>query len=108
MATRGTGASPANVTKHLKGIDFPAQKQDLVKHAQHLHAEKVVIDEIKKMPEQEYTNMADVMKSFQPEYEESKTRRGSSSGSESGAAESRSQSRSGSHSGQSKSSHGKK
>lgn len=104
MATRGTGASPANVTKHLKGIDFPASKQELVKHAQHLHAEKVVIDEINKMPEQQYTNMADVMKSFQPEYEESKTRQGSSSSSKSSS----SQSRSGGQSGQGKSSHGRK
>ena len=97
MAIRGTGASPANVTKHLKGIDFPANKQDLVKQAQHLHAEKVVIDEIKKMPEKEYNSMADVMKSFQPDYEQSKTRQGQSS----------SQSRSGEEVGQSKSSHGK-
>lgn len=101
MATRGTGASPANLTKHLKGIDFPASKQDLVKHAQQLHAEKIVIDEIKKMPEQQYSNMADVMKSFEPEYEQSKTRQGSSSGSSS-------QSRSGGHAVQGRSSHGKK
>ncbi|ACH38690.1 protein of unknown function DUF2795 [Citrifermentans bemidjiense Bem] len=64
MATRGTGHSPANVTKNLKGIDFPADKKDLVKHAQHMKAEKVVIDEIQKMEDREYGNMADVMKAF--------------------------------------------
>lgn len=64
MATRGTGHSPANVTKNLKGIDFPAEKKDLVKHAQHMKADKVVIDEIQKMEDREYGNMADVMKSF--------------------------------------------
>jgi hypothetical protein len=64
MATRGTGHSPANVTKNLKGIDFPAEKQDLLKHAQHMKAEKVVLDEIQKMEDREYGNMADVMKSF--------------------------------------------
>ncbi|MBV8522161.1 MAG: DUF2795 domain-containing protein [Acetobacteraceae bacterium] len=32
--TRGLGGqSPANVTHHLNGIDFPAKKQDLIKHA---------------------------------------------------------------------------
>ena len=67
MATRGTGASPANVTKHLKGIDFPAEKQDLLKHAKQLKAEQVVIDEIQKMEDREYESMADVMKSFTPE-----------------------------------------
>ncbi|MBJ6801358.1 DUF2795 domain-containing protein [Geomonas propionica] len=71
MATRGTGHSPANVTKHLKGIDFPAEKQDLLKHAQHMKAEKVVLDEIQKMEDREYGNMADVMKSFGKGSEES-------------------------------------
>jgi hypothetical protein len=66
---RGSGHSPANVTKNLKGIDFPADKQDLLKHAQHLHAEKVVIDEIQKMDDREYNSMADVMKSFGQEHE---------------------------------------
>lgn len=70
MATHGTGASSTNVTKHLKGIDFPASKQDLLKQAQQLHAEKVVIDEIQKMPEREYNSMADVMKNFEHGKEE--------------------------------------
>ncbi|GAW65889.1 protein of unknown function DUF2795 [Geoanaerobacter pelophilus] len=52
------------MTKHLKGIDFPAEKKDLVKHAQHMKAEKIVIDEIQKMEDREYGNMADVMKAF--------------------------------------------
>lgn len=67
MATtvgRGGGQSPANVTKHLKGIDFPASKQDLLKHAQQLKAEQVVIDEIQQMAERQYNSMADVMKAF--------------------------------------------
>ena len=67
MATsvgRGSGHSPANVTKHLKGIDFPAEKDDLLKQAKQLKAEQVVIDEIQKMPEREYNSMADVMKAF--------------------------------------------
>jgi hypothetical protein len=69
MATseRGIGASPANVTKHLKGVDFPARKQDLLKHAKQLKAEQVVIDEIQKMEEREYQSMADIVKSFTPE-----------------------------------------
>jgi len=67
MATtvgRGGGQSPANVTKHLKGIDFPASKQDLLKHAHQLKAEQVVIDEIQQMDDREYNSMADVMKAF--------------------------------------------
>lgn len=71
MATRVTGHSPANVTKHLKGIDFPAEKKDLLKHAQQMKAEKVVLDEIQKLEEREYGNMADVMKAFGKGHEES-------------------------------------
>ena len=96
MATRGTGASSANLTKNLKGIDFPANKQDLLKQAQQLHAEKVVIDEIQKMPDREYNSMADVMKNFEPVKEEGVSSRSSSS-----------QVQSQSQSGQSKSQHGK-
>jgi hypothetical protein len=81
MATRGTGASQANVTKHLKGIDFPADKQDLLKQAKQLHAEKVVIDEIQRMDDKQYNSMADVMKSFNPESQESKGRSSTSSSS---------------------------
>ena len=81
MATstgRGSGHSPANVTKNLKGIEFPADKQDLLKQAQQLKAEKVVIDEIQKMDDKEYSSMADVMKSFGHGGEESSSKSSSS------------------------------
>lgn len=82
MATstgRGSGHSPANVTKNLKGIEFPADKQDLLKQAQQLKAEKVVIDEIQKMDDKKYNSMADVMKSFGHGGEESSSKSSSSS-----------------------------
>ncbi|MCG6539104.1 DUF2795 domain-containing protein [Pseudomonas sp. KSR10] len=63
--TRGVGGeSPANVSTYLKGIDYPAKKQDLVEHAKNNGAEPEVIDVINRMPEQEYGNMADVMKGY--------------------------------------------
>jgi len=69
MATtaRASDASPANVTKTLKGIDFPANKQDLLKHAKQMKAEQVVVDEIQNMEDREYGSMADVMKAFEPQ-----------------------------------------
>lgn len=61
--TRGVGGhSPANISHHLKGIDFPAQRDDLSRHAESQGADKEVLDVIKQMPEGEYGNMADVMK----------------------------------------------
>ena len=48
----------------LKGIDYPAKKDQLVKHAQRNGAESEVIEVLKAMPDQEYGNMADVMKGY--------------------------------------------
>jgi hypothetical protein len=61
--TRGVGGhSPANIAHSLKGIDFPAKKQDLVEHARKNNAEDAVMEILRQMPEQEYHTMADVMK----------------------------------------------
>ena len=56
-------ANPANVATYLKGIDNPAKKDDLVQHAKKNGAESEVID-VNRMPEQEYGNIADVMKGY--------------------------------------------
>lgn len=63
--TRGLGGeSPANVATYLKGIDYPANKQDLLRHARQNGAEQDVVDVLERMPEQQYGNMADVMKGY--------------------------------------------
>ena len=59
---RNGGQSPANITHDLKGIDFPAGRDDLVKHAQKNDADEEVLEVIRQMPGQEYGSMADVMK----------------------------------------------
>jgi hypothetical protein len=56
------GQSPINVSRHLKGIDFPANKKDLIDHATGNKADKDVMDILQQMPDREYGNMADVMK----------------------------------------------
>lgn len=107
MATssgRGSGHSPANVTRNLKGIEFPADKQGLLKHAQHLHAEKIVIEEIQAMDDREYNSMADVMKSFGHHQSEGSSSKSSSSSSRSSSSGSSKQQ--GAQAGQGKSSHG--
>lgn len=63
--TRGLGGeSPANVSTYLKGMDFPADRDQLIKHAEQNGAERDVLDVLKQMPEQQYDNMADVMKGY--------------------------------------------
>jgi len=63
--TRGLGGrSPANVSHSLKGIDFPASKQDLMQQARSNGAEPAVIEVIEAMPDAEFETMADVMKAY--------------------------------------------
>ncbi len=63
--TRGLGGhSPANVTHHLKGIDFPADKQALVRQAKDNRADDDVLEAIRAMPDGDYASMADVMKAY--------------------------------------------
>ncbi len=43
----GTGGhSPANLTHQLKGIDFPAKKDDLIEHAKRNHAPHEVMEDL--------------------------------------------------------------
>ncbi|WP_110650771.1 DUF2795 domain-containing protein [Salinicola peritrichatus] len=61
--TRGLGGqSPANITHHLKGIDFPASRADIEKQAKENGAEDDVMEIIRQLPDQEYGSMADVTK----------------------------------------------
>lgn len=61
----GEGAfSPKQVTKSLRGIDFPASKEDLIEKARSENAGEEVIRHLERMPDQEYQNMADVMRGF--------------------------------------------
>lgn len=56
--------SPTQVTHFLKGTDFPAGRDDLLETAKANKAGDDVLDQIGRMPDQEYHTMADVMKGF--------------------------------------------
>ena len=63
--TRGVGGrSPSNITRHLRGMDFPANVQDLIEKARENNADDEVIRQLEQMPDQEYESMADVMAGF--------------------------------------------
>ena len=57
-------ANPMEVEKSLKGIDFPAKKQDLVTHAQQHGADQRVIETIRDLPRDEFNTAADVTKAI--------------------------------------------
>jgi len=66
---RSGGQSPANITKNLKGISFPASKHELISHAQQKHADKEVISQLQNFEERQYASMAEVMKSYGKEHQ---------------------------------------
>lgn len=57
-------ANPVEVEKSLKGIDFPAKKDDLVKHAKQHGANQDVLETIQQLPKEEFFNAADVAKAI--------------------------------------------
>jgi hypothetical protein len=63
--TRGLGGqSPANLTHHLKGVQFPATKEDMIKQAQKNGAERDIIEVIQQLPDQEYDSMSKILEGY--------------------------------------------
>ena len=58
----GQSRSPANIAKYLGGMDFPADKEEIVEHAEEQDADDEVLAVLQRIPDKEYANMADVMK----------------------------------------------
>jgi len=52
------------ITKHLAGIDFPASRKELEKHAKSQGADDDILKAIHDLPEDKYNTMADVMKAY--------------------------------------------
>jgi uncharacterized protein DUF2795 len=62
MARSTAGQSPANIAKYLGGIDFSADKDDIVEHAEEQNADDEVLSVLQRIPDKQYGNMADLMK----------------------------------------------
>jgi hypothetical protein len=66
--TRGVGGhSPANIMKHLGGIDFPATKQQLLEHAKETGQKdeaapdsNEVVEFLEKIPDKKYESVVEV------------------------------------------------
>lgn len=56
--------NPIQVQKDLKGIDYPASKQDLIDHAKKHGADKEVQSLLNEIPEQDYETPAEVSKAL--------------------------------------------
>jgi hypothetical protein len=58
-------ANPVQIQKHLKGVDYPASKQELIQHAQKQGADQKIISLLEQLPEnEEYNNPTGVNKAI--------------------------------------------
>jgi hypothetical protein len=57
-------ASPIEVQKSLKDIDYPVHKRDLIQHAKKHGASDKVLAVLESLPDKEYSNATDVSKEF--------------------------------------------
>ena len=46
-------ANPVEIQRHLKGVDYPADKQELIKHAKQQKADRDVLSLLEKLPDGE-------------------------------------------------------
>jgi len=55
-------SNPIQLQKHLKGIDYPASKEDLIAHAKNQGADENALSTLQQLPEEQYETPADVSK----------------------------------------------
>lgn len=66
MANRNPGSdgwpSPITIVAALRGVDFPASKQELIDHARRKNPDDLphAIDALRHLPEQQYDSIAEV------------------------------------------------
>lgn len=74
---RAVGAlSPTVIARQLKGIDFPATKDDLIEQALDNGVASEVAEILEELPDREYDDMADVMDAYSDVREHLKTGNG--------------------------------
>lgn len=52
--------NPIDLQKHLRGVDYPAGRDDLVSAARRTGADEVVLDALAALPDRRYETPADV------------------------------------------------
>jgi hypothetical protein len=52
-------------------MDFPAGKQEMLKHAKQNHAPRSALEEIEELEDRQYGSMSDVMKGYGKHHEQS-------------------------------------
>jgi hypothetical protein len=52
--------NPVQIQKYLRGVDYPASKEDLIKHAEREGADQSVLSMLERLPDGRYQTPADV------------------------------------------------
>jgi hypothetical protein len=56
--------NPIQLQKHLKGVDYPASKKELLKHAKEQGADKDALSALEELPDEQYESPAAVSKAI--------------------------------------------
>ncbi len=56
--------NPIQVEKYLKGLDYPASKQDLIEHAKKHGADKNTYEALEELPDQTYDGPIGISKAI--------------------------------------------
>jgi Protein of unknown function (DUF2795) len=67
MSQYSPSGSPVELEKYLKGVDYPANKADLVKKAQQNKAPENIIRTLQQLPSSSFNQPTDVMKAVRKE-----------------------------------------
>lgn len=63
-AKNSTVKSPIQLQKFLGGVDYPAKKSDIIKHARDHGADKKVLDTLKSIPANDFNSPNDISEAF--------------------------------------------
>jgi hypothetical protein len=56
--------SPISMQKYLSGVDYPAKRDDLIRHAESQGADKDILDQLKRIPDRQYDGPNAVSQAF--------------------------------------------
>lgn len=54
--------NPIQLQKHLKGMDYPASRDDIIRHAEENGADEDALSVLEQLPDEEFETPADVSK----------------------------------------------
>lgn len=57
-------SNPIQIQKYLKGVDYPASKQDLIRNAKKNGADESVCASLEQLPDEDFQTPADVSEAF--------------------------------------------